>query len=59
MVGQKYLKGGTSVWGGQTYTHTKINNNTENFRGQDCCRGGAFASLAHLVAVLLYFVIYY
>jgi len=41
MVGQKYFRGeGKRAFGGQKYTkYSKINNKSENFKGQYCCRG--------------------
>jgi len=43
-VGQKDFKGGNRRFGGggrQKYTKcNKINNNSENFRGADCCYKG-------------------
>jgi len=48
MVGQKYFKG----VGGQTYTkYNKINNNSENFRGQDCCQGAFTLSSPPLISI--------
>jgi len=46
--------GSKRVFAGQKYTkYNKINNNPENFRGQDCCLGGgAFSPLAPSVAGL-------
>jgi len=33
-------EGGKRVFGRQKYTkYNKIHNNSENFRGQDCCQG--------------------
>jgi len=48
MVGQKYVKGGgqTSVWGEQTYTKWKINNNSGNIRRARLLPGGGFRPLA-------------
>jgi len=47
MVGQKYFKGGKQAFGGQKYTkNNKINNNSENFRGQNCCQGELLPLLA-------------
>jgi len=39
VVGQKYFKGEgqTRVWGQKYTKYNNINNNLENFRGQDCC----------------------
>jgi len=38
-MGQKYFKGGKRTFEGKYTKYNKINNNSENFRGQDCCPG--------------------